>query len=151
MILRDNGLSDNAVHETFIKAINHIEKLNDENCPKTRSYLVTICENVAKDIYNAQKRMSLTGEEVVNEKYSTGDDEQNPLNAAIAKESRSRIMQAIYDLPTIYRDVILLKHTHKHSNAEICELLNILPETFNKRQNRARHLLKQALAKEGLR
>ena len=76
---------------------------------------------------------------------------QNPMDAAVGKESVHRIMETIYALPTIYRDVILLKYTYQHNNAEICEILDILPETFNKRQNQAKHMLKDALAKEGLR
>ena len=149
-ILRDSALAENAVHDTFVRVIHHIDKLHDENCPKTRGYLVVICRNVSKTMYVKQKRMTLSADELYDEDYAPNGAGRNPIDAVIDMDSCARIAEAIYALPPIYRDVILLKHAYKHSNAEICAILDILPETFNKRQYRARHMLRESLAKEGM-
>ena len=51
-ILKDKYLSEDAVHQTFIRIINNLHKIGEINCPQTQSFLVIMCRNVAIDIYN---------------------------------------------------------------------------------------------------
>ena len=145
-ILRDPQLAENAVQETFVRAIRNLHKFPHENCPQTRGYLVIICENVAKRMYTRRKQEQPTDEELAAEE--TDDD---PMNIAVSRDSVRRIVDAMRRLPPIYRDCLLLKHVYGHDGAEICEMLGVGQEALKKRFTRARKMLKDVLRKEGLR
>ena len=55
-ILNNKHDAEDAVHSAFIKIAENIQKIDDPVCPKTQSYVVTIVENKAIDLYRANKR-----------------------------------------------------------------------------------------------
>ena len=137
-ILRDEKLAEDAVHQSFIKIINNLHKIIEENCPRTRNFLVIICENVAKDIYN--KRIYLNNNSAAIDELDNeiSQEATNPLDIIVNEESINRLVGLIDELKPIYRDVIQLFTAHKCSYAEIAEMLNIPIETVRKRMYRGR-------------
>lgn len=59
LILKDIELSENAVHDAFIKIIENIDKINEVNCPKTKSFVVIIVRRISINIYNKRKKRIL--------------------------------------------------------------------------------------------
>ena len=55
-ILHDEGMAEDAVHESFIKIANNIKKIKDENCHKIKAYIVIVTENTSINMYNKKKR-----------------------------------------------------------------------------------------------
>ena len=55
-ILHNEQDAEDAVHIAFIKIAENIKKIDVLDCPKTRSYIVTIVENKAIDIYRRKSR-----------------------------------------------------------------------------------------------
>ena len=51
-ILQDRQLAEDAVHQTFIKIYDILYKIDENNCRKTRNFLVIICRNISIDMYN---------------------------------------------------------------------------------------------------
>ncbi len=49
-ILQDKQLAEDAVQQSFIKIISNLHKIDENNCPQTKNFLVIICINVAKSI-----------------------------------------------------------------------------------------------------
>ena len=145
-ILHDAQLAEGAVQETFVRVLANLHKINEENCPQTRNYLVIICENVSKRMYSKRKK-----EVLMEEDFKPEAAESDPMRIAVSRDNLRLVVDAIKALPPIYRDVLLLKHVHGHSRAEICELLSITPEALKKRFIRARQKLEKVLRKEGLR
>ena len=43
--------AEDAVHHAFVKIIENISKISDLECPKTASYIVTIVEHTAINLY----------------------------------------------------------------------------------------------------
>ena len=41
-ILHDQALAEDATHDAFLRIINHLEKIHDPHCHKTRSFVVLI-------------------------------------------------------------------------------------------------------------
>jgi len=148
-ILKDTHLAEDAVHQSFIRIMHNLHKIDEENCPRTRSFLVIICENVAKDIYNQKLYLNIASDtvELIEDEFSI----RNPVDILISKESILHIKDMIEELDPIYRDVLLLRLTYKCNKEELAELLNISAETAKKRLYRARLLLKKRLEEEGLR
>ena len=55
-ILGDDRDAEDAVHEAFVRVANHIEKISDPECPKTRALVVIIVERISINEYNRKKR-----------------------------------------------------------------------------------------------
>ena len=55
-ILHNEQDAEDAVHNAFIKIAENIQKVGEPICPKTKSYVVTIVESKAIDIYRANQR-----------------------------------------------------------------------------------------------
>lgn len=146
-ILNDKHLAEDAVSETFIRIINNLHKIDENNCPQTRSFLVIICRNVAKDIYKKRRRIYQyedLSDDISKEKGQTA----NPLDIVINKETIQRIAKVIENLDSIYRDVFLLRRVHGMTCEEIAGIFGIKVETVKKRLTRAKHKIMEELEKE---
>ena len=54
-ILNNEHDAEDAVHSAFVKVAENISKIENAVCPKTQSYVVTIVENKAIDLYRANQ------------------------------------------------------------------------------------------------
>ena len=151
-ILNDKCLAEDAVHQSFIKIMKNIEKINNDDETKTRSFLVIICRNTAIDIYKNRLYLNNNSNsldyEIDDEDDVSAVDYREPSKIVIDKETVKRVATYIENLPAIYRDVLLLEKLHENTKEEIAELLNINYETVRKRSLRARKMLIEALEKE---
>lgn len=50
-ILKNEHSSEDVVHQAFMRVIDHLDKIDDVECHKTRAFLVTITEHIAIDYY----------------------------------------------------------------------------------------------------
>ena len=149
-ILQDKQLSEDALQETFIRVMQNLDKIGEIVCPKTRGYLVTICRNVSINIYNQRKHVRSMNYDM-GEGFEPSDSRSNPQEILLSQDNIARVKNAIKQLKPIYRDVFALKEAFEYTDDEICEMLHITLETLRKRVLRGRLMLKDILAKEGLR
>lgn len=75
-ILNDEYLSEDAVHETFIKIAENISNISEAICPQTKSYIVIIVRNISLNILKKQKSYLDIDEydEIISEDYSLEDE-----------------------------------------------------------------------------
>ena len=144
-ILQDKYLSEDAVQQSFIKIIDNIEKIDDCDSNKTRNFLVIICRNTSINIYNTNKKIVTM--EMDEFDYTLCD---NISEIIINNDSVNRIIKAIDQLPTKYKDVLVLEKIFGCSKEEISHLLNISMENMYKRSQRARKLLLNELEINGV-
>lgn len=152
-ILNDNGLAEDAVHQSFIKVMKNLDKINMKDETRTRGFLVIICRNTAIDIYKKRLYLNQNSNSLDFELDEDDDapiDYVEPSKIIVDKETVNRIADAIGKLPEIYRDVLLLEKLHGNTKEEIAELLGVNYETVKKRSLRARKMLVDALEKEDL-
>lgn len=136
-ILNNAEDAEDAVHDAFIKIAENMKKISDPVCPKTQSYVVTIVENKAIDLYRRkQRRGALPLEET--EELSVSP--QEPMGLA----------ECILKLPPNYRQVILLKYHQGLSCKEIAALLGMSLPAAQKLDQRAKEKLRQIAEKEGI-
>lgn len=136
-ILNNASDAEDAVHDAFIKIAENMKKISDPVCPKTQSYVVTIVENKAIDLYRRkQRRGALPLEET--EELSVSP--QEPMGLA----------ECILKLPPNYRQVILLKYHQGLSCKEIAALLGMSLPAVQKLDQRAKEKLRQIAEKEGI-
>lgn len=147
-ILGNKQQAEDAVHESFVRIIKNLHKIDAYNCPRTRNFLVIICRNVAINMYNQNKNIKNADYEIDN--IPSGDN-LGPIDILINNESLERLTLLIMELKPIYRDVFLLRYSHGFSREEIAEQLGITVETVKKRITRAKKILAEKLEKEGIR
>jgi len=139
-ILNDEFLAEDTVHQTFIKIIEKLDKIEDVHCHKTKSYIVIMVRNCSINFYNRRKNQaSISLEEIENVLF---DEDTVSLDGA------TDLTKAILKLPEIYQSVLTLKYVQGFSNAEIAGVLDITEETVRKRLERARNKTAEIMEKE---
>jgi RNA polymerase sigma-70 factor (ECF subfamily) len=146
-ILSDTFLAEDAVQQAFEKIIKNLHKIDEENVPATRSFLVIICRNVSINIYNSKQYLNKNSDHI--DDMEIESSEMSPEDLAIDNIGVERIADAIKKLPEIYRDVLLFKHFYKYSREEIAKTLDVSFETVKKRLQRAKKMLAISLDKGG--
>ena len=144
-ILKDNYLAEDAVNQSFIRIINNLHKIDENNHHKTQAFLVVICRRVSYDIYN--KQIYLNNDDALIEEIA--DETNAPLDIIVNDDNANRIIVNIKTLKPIYQDVMLLRYFLDYNIAEISELLKITQETVRKRIERGKSQLSKLLVKEG--
>lgn len=139
-ILNDEWLAEDAVHQTFLKILENLDKVGKVSCHKTKSYIVTMVRNNAINLYNQRKRCTTIPLEDVEYCITT-----KPINVT---EDLDHLAKAALKLPVIYKDVLILKYVQEFSNEEIAKMLNISEATVRKRLERAKHRFKEILERE---
>lgn len=137
-ILHNKHDAEDAVHNAFVKIAEHIIKIGDPLCPKTKAYIITILESKAIDIYRHKQRHSEVpfDEESVGIQFNyTGD---NALATCIAQ------------LPPRYREVLALKYRHGCNNRETAKILSITEANAIKLDQRAKAKLRELCFEEGV-
>ena len=136
-ILHDKHSAEDALQQSFERIINNLHKINPDNCPRTRRFVVIICENVAKNIYN--NRLYLNKKDsMVEELDEDMPGADTPLDIVVDKDSVAKIREAIKCLSPTHQDIIHLKLTYNCTLEELVDILGVPLATVKKRLYRAR-------------
>lgn len=127
--------AEDAVQQAFVKIAENI-KIIEPVSPKTKQLVVTIVESRAIDMLRARSRRAEAP--FADEVYAIPT--QPPADGYLA--------QCIFKLPTLQRQVIVLKYYHGYDLREIAKLLGISLSWAQKLDQRAKQRLK-ALYGEG--
>lgn len=139
-ILKDPQDAEDAVHQAFLRLVDHLEKINENDCHKTRGFLVTIVENAAIDIYRHRKRKSGIPFDEVCADW--------PVAESLADSTA--FARAFARLPVAYSTVLRLKYSHGYENGEIAMLLKLSEENVRQRLSRGKKKLARLLEEEGI-
>lgn len=137
-ILKNEYDAEDAVHQAFISIAKNIQKISELDCTKTKSYIVTIVEHCAIDIYRVKKRKPI------------GELDEQVVGIAFEAPHTSTLADAMAKLPARYRHVILLKYDSGYSNREIAKILGLSYEGVHSLVQRAKKRLEELLEEEGI-
>lgn len=140
--LKDEQLSEDAVQESFLRIAKNFHKVGEILCPETRNFTVIITRNVAITMFN-QQHDDLDMDTYIKQTSSKLTED------LFDSVSNKLLTDCILKLPEAHRDLLYLYHLYGYSFNEISNLLSIPVETAKKRAQRARHMLKALLEKEG--
>ncbi|NLA86428.1 MAG: sigma-70 family RNA polymerase sigma factor [Clostridiales bacterium] len=144
-ILGDTGLAEDAVSEAFVRIIKNLEKIDMNDCYKTRGFVVIIARHTALNMLKVQKRGSIVPFEDDTD-YSIGAEPV--FEDVTVREACRKIADAIAGLHKNYADILYLKYEMDYSGDEISKILGISPENARVRLRRARQALRNQLRKE---
>ena len=148
-ILHDQYLAEDTVHQSFLRIIKNLHKINENDPKKVKSFLVIICRRVSFDLYNERKRMLESTKYIDNVNEQIGNilesDDELPLDVIIREESLDILLYKIKSVHSDYADIFLLRHYHDLSIADIADLLRITQNNVTVRLHRAKNMLRKLM------
>ncbi|MFA9375459.1 MAG: RNA polymerase sigma factor [Lachnotalea sp.] len=144
--LQDKYLAEDAVQESFLALTRHLDKIEGINSTKTKNFIATIVKSKAIDII--RKKNGMDTQEYADE--ILGEAQEDLLEEMIQKEQHKHIVNAIYQLDSLYRVVFEYKYLHELSDKEIANLIGVTPKVVNVRLFRGKKKLREILTKEGV-
>ena len=141
-ILKDPQLSEDAVHNAFIRIAKNISRIDDTQSSMAYYYVITAAKNAALDILRNEKNRHDTDIDTL---YYISDKESSSFNNVI--ETEDMIVKILASMPVIYRDVLYLLIVEQMSEKEIAVLLGRKPGTVHQQVRRGRAIIKEELMK----
>ncbi len=138
-ILRSHALAEDAVHNSFLKMIKHLQDIRNISCKEIEPYVVIIVKRTALDMLKREKRL-------------TGLDAAWVPPAGPGPEVESayhRLVELIRTMPDTYREALELKCVLEWSNKDIAKRLALTENTVAVRLMRGKAMLRKRLELEG--
>lgn len=139
-ILKDDYLSEDAVHNAFINIAKNMDNIHEVNSVRTKSYVVVIVRNISLNMLKKQSSV------VAIDDFEDTTDDLNLEEEVLSKISFDLIIEKISSLSIIYKDVLYLSYVEDLKTTEISELINISQETVKKRLQRGRKKLIETIS-----
>lgn len=129
-------LGQDLAQDTFVVAWQKLEALSEPSL--LRPWLATIARNLSR---NARRRMR----EVPTEHLEACGAVPSPADELIHRESTRAVRDALLQIPTAYRETLVLFYWEGQSSAQVADRLGISEAAVQQRLCRARRLLKQEI------
>ena len=148
-LLHNEADAEDAAQEAFLKAFRNLANFRGDS--KFSTWLISITLNEARSRLRSKKiaRLESLDTPPEGEGHVTPallrDWREIPSEALERKEVRSLLQEAITNLPTIYREVFLLRDVEELSVSESAEALGITIASVKVRLHRARIMLQKKL------
>lgn len=136
-ILHNSELSEDAVHEAFLRVIDNLQKFQKYSCKENVAYLVIIVRGIALNKAKCRNRESELDDELA--------DAVNIEETVSAEIRYSEIVDRIKSLSPAIKDVALLHFVQGCSAQEIAQILNIKVNTVYSSVSRAKAILVKGL------
>ncbi|MGE7625106.1 sigma-70 family RNA polymerase sigma factor [Viridibacillus sp. NPDC096237] len=134
--VRDWGIAEDAAQETFIRYYKKMEHFREDAALKT--YLYRIAVNVCHDYIASWKYQKVRITDFFGKWIAS---KQTTESIVMDRDTSNRLLHAIENLPTKYKDVIVLYHFAELSLLEVSETLNLNVNTVKTRLKRGRDML----------
>lgn len=149
-MLNDYEAALDVTQEVFIKVYNSLDKYSSEY--KFSTWLYRIAHNAAID-WMRRNSANLQSLETENEDgaYQIQLESQAPSPEQLRERSewRNEIDAVVKCLPTVYKELIILRHSKDLSYDEIAEVMNLPLGTVKNRLFRAREMMREMLIERG--
>lgn len=138
--------ADDLYQETFLKAVEHLGKIDRESNPK--AYFISVAAGIYRN--NRKKyavRYRIAPMEPLSEQIpeTMASSEQSPEEQMIVCEQKEEIKKAALRLPEKLRVALYMYYTAQMSVEEIAKALKIPKGTVKSRLHKARSSMKQIL------
>lgn len=150
-VLRNDGEAEDVVQEAYLLAYRSIRNFRGE--AKLSTWLIRIVVNLAIRRKQRQSRDDAMFADISNASDEEARDmgeshSRSPEDAASTSELRQLLEAHIDRLPDLYREVFVLRGVEELNVEETAEVLGIPEATVRTRFFRARHVLREGLAKD---
>lgn len=150
-MLNDYDASLDITQEVFIKVYKSLERYSSEY--KFSTWLYRIAHNAAIDhIRRNSKNLQSLETETQNGTYELQLESPRPTPEQDREQNEWRIeIEAVIKcLPSVYRELIVLRHSKDMSYGEIAEITNLPLGTVKNRLFRAREMMREMFVERGI-
>src|SRR5947208_10027482 len=141
-LLRNDDDAQDVVEEAYLRAFKSFSGFHGSN---GRAWLLTIVRNTSYTLLKKNRAVDLST--TFDEEIHASDHESaSPAAILEHAEDAELIRNAMDQLPTEFREIVILRHQQDLSDKEIGEILRIPPGTVMSRLARARGKLKEYFA-----
>lgn len=134
-ILHGQQDAEDAVHNAFLSIAKNMRIVPPLDSPQMRGFIYIVTQNKALDLLDQRKR----------------HNNEVPLtDLPVLAEEEHHLAWCIAQLPSRYREVILLKYSHGYTTREVADILGISFAAASKLDQRAKARLRELCEKEGL-
>ena len=148
--LKNEADAEDVAQEAFLKAYRNLASFRGES--KFGTWVISITLNEARSRLRRMKTVPIESIDVMPEEEGhvspalLRDWREIPSELLERKEIRQVLQEAIGALPTIYREIFLLRDVEQLSTADAAEVLKITQVSVKARLRRARLMLQKSLA-----
>ncbi|KAA0548640.1 sigma-70 family RNA polymerase sigma factor [Bacillus sp. BGMRC 2118] len=140
--VKDEQIAEDLTQDIFVKAFKNLHTFKGEASMKT--WLIRIATNHAKDYLRSWHYKTVIVKEFVG--MGSNSTDRTPEQQLLDKVEYSALTQAIFGLPTKYREIIILFYYQDLTLKEISEILSINVNTIKSRMTRGRTLLREKMS-----
>jgi len=134
--------SEDLAQVTFITAWCELPKLHEPS--KLKSWLCGIARNVTNNSFRQSQRTPTDRAEQLDTNLT--DDAPTPREHAITQEEEAILWRALGELPTTYREPLVLFYRQHQSATEVAEVLGLSEDAVHQRLARGRTMLTERVA-----
>lgn len=138
--VRNWQTAEDLTQEAFIRYYRSLSNFRQEASVKT--YLYRIAINVTHDYLKSWKHKKVIVSELFQRTLKTNETPEKIIGE---KSEQQQLVEHIEQLPTKYKDVLVLFYFAEFSLQEVSEILNVPLNTVKTRVSRARKMLGQLL------
>jgi RNA polymerase sigma-70 factor (ECF subfamily) len=135
--------ADDVVQEAFVKAYQALPRFHEG--AGFRPWLLRIVVNETRNLQRGRSRRALRELRVAAERTAT-DPVPDPADAAVSRDRRAGLVEAVEGLPDDLREVVTCRYLLELSEAETAGTLDIPPGTVKSRLHRALRSLREVMA-----
>ena len=144
--VKDWAAAQEITQDVFIKAYEKYATFEGRSNVKT--WLYTIAANQAKDYLRARERRKRGIKQLIANMMNKVESD-TPESILLTSEHNQMLIEKVFALPIIYREVIILFYYEEMTTSEIGELLQVSASTIRTRLDRARKMLKDNHERSG--
>jgi RNA polymerase sigma factor (sigma-70 family) len=141
LYVKDWAIAEEIVQDVFFAYYRQQERFEQRSSLKT--YLVKITVHKSHDHLRSWKNKR----HILFEKIHIGVSKRTPEKDLLEKDERRFLTTALFELPIIYREVIILYYYQELKVREIAEVITCTENTVKTRLRRARQILLEKLDK----
>jgi RNA polymerase sigma-70 factor (ECF subfamily) len=131
--------AEDAVQETFLRALRARAAYEERAC--AGAWLDRILVNVVRETGRRRTHYLRRVEPGMAASAGEADSAPNPEEASAQVEALDAVRLALAEIPTTFREVLVLRHFEERSTAEVATVLDLPEATVRTRLKRARDML----------
>ncbi|MDM5329968.1 sigma-70 family RNA polymerase sigma factor [Neobacillus sp. CF12] len=139
--VRNRQTAEDLTQEIFIKCCKHLHTFEEKASIKTWLYRIAV--NHCKDYLKSWHYRKVHVSEYISS--LVGGSKSGPEMDYQVKEGKNQLLEDIFKLPLIYKEIILLYYFHDLTLKEISEIQNMKLSTAKARIQRAKEMLKHSI------
>jgi RNA polymerase sigma factor (sigma-70 family) len=148
-LLKDDDNARDAVQDAYLRAFRFFDHLRGE---EARPWLLAIVRNTCYSLLGKRRQLGehVEFDEERDSEFAEPSAEASrgdPASRLIRKIEKARIDEAIERLPSVYREVIVLRELEELAYEEIAQIANVPVGTVMSRLSRARAMLRARLGR----